>query len=285
MSEKISSSKLKLVLHESADEVEKGDDCGISLEKLNIGPRKKLLVLDLGGLLLHRAHFRNKASIPKFRKCDETFGNFLVFKRPFCDEFLKFCFDNFEVGLWSSAMGLNVDGVLDFTMRTLRRRLLFVWNQSECTDTGFYDLEKKERPIFLKEMKKLWDKDKSSLPWPKGRYSSSNTLLIDDTPYKALLNPVVQMDIHIGPRGELRLFLEGLVEADDVPTYVKEHRIGQPEITFMHQDWKFYSKIIEKFCKGSSSAGTKNGSSSDGTKDGMASAGSKDGSSSAGTKD
>ncbi|KAF8396466.1 hypothetical protein HHK36_018089 [Tetracentron sinense] len=200
MSGRVGSSKLKLDLHESDDEVDKGDDCGISLEKLNVGPRKKLLVLNMGGLLLHK-------------------------------------------------------------------------DQSDCTDTGFKALENEEKPIFLKQLKKLWDKDKSSLPWPKGRYSSSNTLLIDDTPYKSLLNPsntaifLPQYDANyandkaLGPSRELRLFLEGLADADDVPTYVKEHRIGQPEITSMHPDWKFYSKIINKF------RGRKDGSSAAGRKD------------------
>jgi hypothetical protein len=40
-------------------------------------------------------------------------------------------------------------------------------------------------------LKKLWDNESSNLPWRKGQYSSSNTILIDDKPYKALLNPVI----------------------------------------------------------------------------------------------
>ncbi|KAK4730821.1 hypothetical protein R3W88_023809 [Solanum pinnatisectum] len=52
----------------------------LPLEKLNLGPKKKLLVLNLGGLLVHR--------------------------RPFCDQFLKFCLERFEIGIWSSAMEL-----------------------------------------------------------------------------------------------------------------------------------------------------------------------------------
>ncbi|KAF8396469.1 hypothetical protein HHK36_018092 [Tetracentron sinense] len=293
MSERTSRARLKMARYESDEsdddyEVDKGDDCGVSLEKLNIGPRKKLLVLNMGGLLLHRVHRSNKASIKKSRKCDLISGNFQVFKRPFCDDFVKFCFEKFEVGLWSSAMWWNVDNVLKFAIGTLRPKLLFTWDQGECTETGFKALENREKPIFLKELKKLWDKDKFSLPWPKGRYSSSNTLLIDDTPNKSLLNPSNtaifphQYDANdtndktLGPNGELRLFLEGLADAEDVPTYVKEHPIGQPEITSMHPDWKFYSKIIDKFRNQSSSPGRKDGSSTAGTNDGSSSAGRKD---------
>lgn len=55
-------------------------------------------------------------------------------------------------------------------------------DQEHCTDSGFMSLEKKEKPIFLKELDKLWKE--------KGQYHASNTLLIDDEPCKALLNPV-----------------------------------------------------------------------------------------------
>nr|GEX70820.1 uncharacterized FCP1 homology domain-containing protein C1271.03c-like [Tanacetum cinerariifolium] len=48
----------------------------------------------------------------------------------------------------------------------------------------------------------------------------------------------------MGPDGELRVFLNGLAEATDVPTYVKDHRIGDPPITNSHPDWAYYSKVI-----------------------------------------
>ena len=44
--------------------------------------------------------------------------------------------------------------------------------------------------MLLKELRKLWDKHEPNLPWEKGDYDESNTLLLDDSPYKALLNPV-----------------------------------------------------------------------------------------------
>jgi hypothetical protein len=44
-------------------------------------------------------------------------------------------------------------------------------------------LENKKKPIFLKEFKKLESR--------RIEYSASKTLLIDDNPYKALLNPVI----------------------------------------------------------------------------------------------
>ncbi|KAK9921182.1 hypothetical protein M0R45_029703 [Rubus argutus] len=56
-------------------------------------------------------------------------------------------------------------------------------------------------------------------------------------------------DCSLGPDGELRLYLEGLADADDVTSYVKEHPFGQPAITATHSDWNFYSKIITRFQK------------------------------------
>ena len=60
----------------------------------------------------------------------------------------------------------------------------------QCTDTGFRTLENRHKPLVCKELRKLWEKDYPDLPWEKGDYDESNTLLVDDSPYKALLNPV-----------------------------------------------------------------------------------------------
>ncbi|MQL69113.1 hypothetical protein Taro_001411 [Colocasia esculenta] len=60
---------------------------------------------------------------------------------------------------------------------------------SKCTPTGFNTLENRHKPLVLKELKKLWNKEDVDLPWEIGDYSPSNTLLIDDSPYKALCNP------------------------------------------------------------------------------------------------
>jgi hypothetical protein len=63
---------------------------------------------------------------------------------------------------------------------------------SKCTATGLYTVENNSKPLVLKELKKLWDKEEEpdDLPWQQGEFSPSNTLLVDDSPYKALRNPV-----------------------------------------------------------------------------------------------
>ncbi|KAL8204954.1 hypothetical protein R6Q57_010577 [Mikania cordata] len=240
---------------EDDDDKETGTDLGLSMDKLNLGPKKKLLVLPIGGFLVHRAHRRRPNTIPRNRKPDFCSGNFMIYNRPFCEGFLKFCFERFEVGIWSSAMEHNIDGVLTHVMRDNKSKLLFTWDQNQCTETDFMCLDKKHKPVFLKELDHIWKKKYNFYPWSNGKYSASNTLLISD-PLNALLNPPNtgifpedfnpknKQDDFLGSNGEFRVFLDGLAEANDVPSYVKDHPIGKPAITPSHADWDYYSKII-----------------------------------------
>jgi hypothetical protein len=63
-------------------------------------------------------------------------------------------------------------------------------DQSKCTTTNLKAKDNKNKPVFFKELKKLWDKEEAGLPWQKGRFTKINTLLLDDSPYKGLRNPV-----------------------------------------------------------------------------------------------
>lgn len=66
----------------------------------------------------------------------------------------------------------------------------FVQDASHCSTTGLNTIENYRKPLVLKELKKLWEKLEPGLPWEKGEYNETNTLLLDDSPYKALCNPV-----------------------------------------------------------------------------------------------
>ncbi|RVW48174.1 hypothetical protein CK203_084759 [Vitis vinifera] len=193
--------------------------------------------------------------IPKHRRPDVVFGKHLVYSRPHSEDFMKFCLERFEVGIWSSSIERNLNAALDCAIGGLRGKLLFAWDQVYCTDTGFKSLEKKTKPLFLKELRKIWESSDLGK-----RFSSSNTLLIDDSPYKAILNPFFNTgifpasynadnvnDTELGPRGALRLYLDGLVDAVDVASYVKEHPFGQPAISPTHSHWDFYSVVIQRF--------------------------------------
>ncbi|KAI3980405.1 hypothetical protein MKX01_003944 [Papaver californicum] len=197
---------------------------------------KKLLVLDLNGLLV-------------------DVGKKSCTKRPYCDDFLKFCFERFHVGVWSSRTKKNVNKVVDFLMGDLKENLIFCWDQSHCTETGFKVIGHWYKPLILKELKKLWNKHEQNLPWEKGTFNESNTLLLDDSPYKALCNPLhtgifpssyTREDLNddsLGPGGDIRVYLEGLVEAGNVQKYVERHPFGQPAITYRNPFWGFYRHV------------------------------------------
>ncbi|XP_052723625.1 uncharacterized FCP1 homology domain-containing protein C1271.03c isoform X1 [Vigna angularis] len=225
----------------------------ISLHETEIHPlKRRLIVLDINGLLAAVV-----SSPPKDRKPDITIGRRAIFKRPSYLDFLEFCLEKFEVGIWSSRLKKNVDRIIDGLMPFLKNKLLFCWDLSYCTETHFKTLENKYKNVVFKDLRKLWDKHDPNLPWKKGYYNESNTLLLDDSPYKALLNPPNtsifphtfcyhdENDSSLAEGGELRVFLEGLTKAEDMRKYVEEHPFGQEAISKTSDSWNFYSQVIE----------------------------------------
>ncbi|KAH6781679.1 Haloacid dehalogenase-like hydrolase superfamily protein [Perilla frutescens var. frutescens] len=214
--------------------------------------QKKLLVLDVNGLLLDISSY-----IPYDYHAYDIIMKKAVFRRPHCADFLNFCFEKFNVGFWTSRTKRNMEPLLDFLLGNNKSRLLFHWDQFHCTDTGFYTVEKRHKPLLLKKLKKLWDKCEPGLPWERGVYNESNTLLLDDTPYKALSNPQYTAvfpysyrftdvrDNSLGPGGDLRVYLEGLAEAENVQEYVKQNPFGQRPITEKNLSWGYYRKVIQ----------------------------------------
>ncbi|KAJ8560572.1 hypothetical protein K7X08_022432 [Anisodus acutangulus] len=221
---------------------------------LNARSSKKLLVLDVNGLLADIVPLRY---VPYSLEVNIIISGKAVFKRPYHDDFLKFCFERFHVGVWSSRIKRNMELVLDFLLGDAKHKLLFCWDQSHCTDTGFPVVGKRRsKPIILKKLKKLWDKYEPDLPWERGEYDESNTLLLDDSPHKALCNPpntaifpnsyhyMDEKDDSLGPGGDLRVYLEGLSMAENVQKYVESNPFGQRPITENNASWRYYRKVI-----------------------------------------
>ncbi|XVF16766.1 hypothetical protein REPUB_Repub10bG0060600 [Reevesia pubescens] len=211
---------------------------------------KKLLVLDLNGLLADIVY-----PPPKDYTADAHIAGRAIFKRPFCDDFLRFCFGKFEVGIWSSRNRKNVERFIDFLMGDMKRKLLFCWDSSYCTGTKSHTPGHRYKPLVFKELSKLWGKHDPDLPWEKGYYNESNTLLIDDSPYKALLNPphtaifphsfkFGMNDNSLGAGGDLRVYLERLASAENLQNFLEQNQFGQIAITEGSNDWDFYSQFI-----------------------------------------
>ncbi|KAE9619970.1 hypothetical protein Lal_00040341 [Lupinus albus] len=224
----------------------------ISSTETKVGCLKnKLIVLDVNGLLADIV-----CPAPKDHKADAMIARRAIFKRPYYFEFLNFCFQNFEVGLWSSRRKENVRRIVDYLMGDMKNKLLFCWDISHCTETSFKTLENRHKDLVFKDLRKIWDKHDPNLPWKKGYYNESNTLLLDDSPYKALLNPVHtsvfphtfsyqnKSDNSLAPGGNLREYLDGLAKAENMSKYVEEHPIGQEGIGETSECWSFYDQVI-----------------------------------------
>ncbi|KAF7803091.1 ubiquitin-like domain-containing CTD phosphatase 1 [Senna tora] len=213
--------------------------------------KNKLLVLDVNGLLVDLVCPR-----PKDHKADTVITGRAVFKRPFYLEFLKFCFENFEVAVWTSRMKKNVDKVLTFLIGDMKHKLLFCWDHSHCTMTEFKTLENKHKPLVFKDLRKIWEKHDPNLPWEKGYFNESNTLLLDDSPYKALLNPLHTSifpftydfrnkdDNSLAIGGDLREYLGGLAKAENMAEYVGRNPYGQEGINEKSASWNFYLEVL-----------------------------------------
>ncbi|KAF9589304.1 hypothetical protein IFM89_022374 [Coptis chinensis] len=90
-------------------------------------------------------------------------------------DFLKFCFQRFNVGVWSSRTKRNLMVCSILPWAYMKSQLLFCWDQSHCSTTWvLHFVENNEKPLMLKELVKLWDKDDPNLPWEKREYNESN---------------------------------------------------------------------------------------------------------------
>ncbi|KAL2920864.1 hypothetical protein RDABS01_012355 [Bienertia sinuspersici] len=218
----------------------------------SICSRKKLLILDINGILADIIY-----PPPKGYKADTKIAGRAVFTRPFCSDFLKFCVERFNVAIWSSRSRKIIDRLVNYLMGDLKDELIFSWDLSYCTQSNFRTLENKHKALVFKELRKVWETYDPDLPWKKGEFNESNTFLLDDTPYKALLNPPHtaifpysyefkdRADDAIGPGGNIRAYLEELAMADDVQEYIQQHPFGQNAITERSLSWQFYDKVIK----------------------------------------
>ena len=194
---------------------------------------KHLLVVDLNGLLVDRRMTPFVEPDGTKRAPDAAFGKFLIYNRPHLSEFVAWAFEHFTVGVWSSAQQHNAKTLVSHIWGEHRDKLAFVWGQDKCTHVGAMDPAKpRSKPVLLKDLRKLW-----AVPSFK-RFGPRNTLLLDDSPYKAAMNPEycaihpkayelgteesVGTDDVLGPGGALRAYLARLAEkADFVDAFVE----------------------------------------------------------------
>ena len=189
---------------------------------------KKLLVLDVNGLLLHRVRGPVPATVQ--HKPDAKLRRVKLFARPHMRAFVQWCLYHFHVAIWSSATRENAELLSHFVFgENFRENTAFVWGQDQCRQTGLKHRHDRHKPVVLKELRRIWQDAEL------GRcFDHHNTLLIDDSAHKSCMNPAhtaihppawtcdMQDDDMLGPGSVLTEFLQGLVCAGQVAPYVAQ---------------------------------------------------------------
>lgn len=193
-------------------------------------PQDKLLVLDVNNVLLRRVHESKLVESGFQKQADKTVGKMHIFLRPHARDFLKWCSEKYHIVVWSSAMRHNVQHMVELAFRDLDITPVAVLDQTDCDETGEMDPSTPGKPLMLKNLTKVWAHEKVS---KFGCFGPTNTLLVDDSPYKAAVNPD-NTAIHpqgwngpddkdpssndaLGVCGDVRRVLAMVAESDDVP--------------------------------------------------------------------
>ncbi|KAL0876176.1 hypothetical protein Bca101_025881 [Brassica carinata] len=169
--------------------------------------------------------------ILKIDRIVKTVKNKSFHKRPSCEDFLNFCFDKFEVGVWSSKIWKNVEVITDQLLGDLKEKLVFCWDQNDCTKTTVGCPERNQKRIVFKNLNKLWEKQHPDIPWKNAIFPQT-------------YNHQNQTHTSLGSGGDLRLYLEKLVEAENVQEFIKKNPFGQEAITEASNCWETYKLAI-----------------------------------------
>lgn len=185
--------------------------------ELMLVPTRKLLILDLNGVLFNRYPVGDERRVRKE-----------VLKRPGCDAFLDFCFATFDVAAWSCCRRETLELGL-FGER--EKDLLFVNHSVHSTNLWpRHSVVSPDKPLFLKQLYRLWAEQ-----FDRVAYDESNTILLDNHVEKFERNPLGTCivvpeyvdgsdppDAVLAPDGELTAHLRAMAEAPDSARYVRE---------------------------------------------------------------
>lgn len=129
--------------------------------QLKTALKNQLLILDLNGTLVSRVD-RNKS----------------MYLRPYGQEFFNYIFDNFNVMVWSSAQTHSVNN-MSRMFGINKDKISVLWDRNSF-NLSKYDFNRKS--LTIKDLDKVWTHF-------KGEYDATNTILLDDSPKKAQLQP------------------------------------------------------------------------------------------------
>ncbi len=175
----------------------------------------KLLILDLDETLIYATEMSLERKFD-FVLFENTASPYFVYKRPHLEYFLEFCFDNFDVAIWTSSTEDYAQGIADNILLSSQQPK-FVWARKRCTYRR--NLETCEYE-WLKNLTKV----------KRHGYKLENVIMVDDTPSKLAKNygnllPVksfegalIDNELQILPR-----FLEKLANVENVRKVEKRY--------------------------------------------------------------
>ncbi len=172
--------------------------------------RKKLLILDLDETLI----YSTEESLE--READFTAEQYFVYKRPFLGEFLAFCFENFDVGVWTTSTADYASLVVD-RVTNPDQTLQFLWSRERCT--WAFDEATHER-VLVKRLEKLGRRG----------YRPDSIIVVDDTPsaWRTSYGNLIRVARFEGDRSDdelkyLSKYLKTLIDMENIRTVEKRN--------------------------------------------------------------
>jgi len=142
----------------------------------------KLIVLDLDGTLID-------TSSKGIYKIETNLGTLMLTPRPHLQEFLNYCFDNFNVGIYTAATRPYALDVLKIILNDSHfSKIKFLKCYDNCSRRVSNEIKGEfndgDNYIIYKPLKSIWNKNIGR----KNGWTKDNTLIIEDTPETCIKN-------------------------------------------------------------------------------------------------
>jgi Dullard-like phosphatase family protein len=164
---------------------------------------KQLCILDLDETLVHATE------APLERPCDLMAGPFLVYTRPFVDEFFAQVAQWFDLAVWTTSSEAYAEAIVRNVFPN-HAQLAFIWARQRCTAAK--NRETDER-FWIKDLKKV----------KRQGYPLERVLVIDNSPEKIQRHygNLIQVSPYLGAADDDELtlllpFLKWLTTVGDV---------------------------------------------------------------------
>jgi RNA polymerase II subunit A small phosphatase-like protein len=136
---------------------------------------RPLLILDLDETLIHASD--EKLSTQTFITTIIDWNiAYYVYKRPNLKTFLDFCFEHFDVAVWTAASKSYAEEVVPLIFGDKTSKLKFIFSGERCVKKFNPFSEYETTGFKIKDLKKVWKRR-----FHGKRYSRFKTLIIDDT--------------------------------------------------------------------------------------------------------